>query len=96
MGEFVGFVGTGAGVLTALMVAGVWAKGVYRQSSSSVWRQNYEAEKARGDRLEARVITLEKQVDVLSVLVTGAQAVEDLRDRMEHRFDSLEMTLKGR
>ncbi|MFI6609272.1 hypothetical protein [Streptomyces sp. NPDC050507] len=54
--------------------------------SARLWRENAEAERARGDRLEqalselqGRVTRLEAENAVLRSLATGAGAVEELR-----------------
>ena len=103
MGSILDTVGVVLGLLGAGSVAAVWARGKYRQSSASVWRDNAEAQQQRGDRLEVEVSDLRDEVkrlhqtvDVLKEMVTGTNAIAELGTKMDARFDALQAVLRGR
>lgn len=90
--------------LIAILVAGLaWSRGKYRETSAAVWKDNADAQRQRAERLEARVIeqnqridVLEHKVLVLTELVTGTRAIEELGAHMDNRFDLLQMSLGTR
>lgn len=103
MGSILDTVAVVLGLLGGLSVAGVWARGKFRQSSASVWRDNAEAQRERGDRLEievsdlhAEVSRLHQKVEVLTEMVTGANAIAELGTKMDARFDALQAVFRGR
>lgn len=75
----------------------------FRHSAVKIWRENAEAQKERADRLEAAVARLDKkigeqeaQLAALREIVSGAHAIAVLSERIESRFDSLELAIRGR
>ncbi|WP_043466527.1 hypothetical protein [Kitasatospora sp. MBT66] len=74
-----------AGLAIGLGIAFIRFRSETDNESARLWRENAEAEKARGDRLEgtirdltARVERLETENGLLRSLVTGERAIQDL------------------
>lgn len=96
-----------AGVVLGLVAIGAvaiaLARGKYRETSAVVWRDNAEAQRERGDRLEEEVgdlrievSQLQQKVAVLTEMVTGTNAIAELGTKMDARFDALQAAIRGR
>lgn len=108
MGSILGAIAAGLAIVAALLVGVVWSRGKYRQTSAAVWRENYEAEAASHSRLKeevaelktalaeqrACIVMLESKVATLTEIATGTRAIEELRLRMDYRFNELMHFLK--
>lgn len=96
-----------AGIILGLVAMGAaavaWARGKYRETSAVVWRDNAEAQRQRGDRLEeevgdlrVEVSQLKQTVAVLTEMVTGTNAIAELGTKIDARFDALQASIRGR